>query len=276
MNNEVADKLQNSAFRAAVTLLLLSAKYGNGHVSSAISCVDILLACLKSRDLNSQKEVILSKGHAATAWYATLFELGYISTQTLLSFSQNHSPLGIHLTQNSTTGSVLSTGSLGHGLSFGAGMAFGSTIIGSPVYPIVIMGDGEINEGSVWEAAQFAGRQSLGNLTTIIDINGVQAVGEYDEISANQDIVLRWSSHGWKVIEIDTVSAYGIHQSLQNNKHSSKPVAILCDSRNASHFSFFRRSVEWHYRKPTFAEIKEALPPTFSAENFEELSSLFK
>jgi transketolase len=106
-------------------------------------------------------------------------------------------------------------------------------------------------------------------------MNGVQAVGEYDEISANQDIALTFKSHGWKVIEIDKSSAYGIYQSLQENKQSSKPVAILSNSWNVSHFSFFRRSVEWHYRKPTLEEIRGALPSTFSVQYFEEISSLF-
>jgi len=271
----VPRSVETLSLRAGLRVLFLGAKFGNAHISSSISCVDILVACFLARESNLDKEVILSKGHAAVAWYATLSELELISHETLLSFAKNHSHLGVHLTKNATTRSSLSTGSLGHGLSFGAGVAFGAKLLQSDRRPIVVIGDGELGEGSVWEAAQFAGRFSLGNLTAIVDLNGVQAVGQYAEVFANQEVGARFTSHGWTVIEIDETSSIKLYDTLKSIQSSIRPVAILANSWDSPHFSFFRKSVEWHYRSPTFEEIEGSLPDALSKTDYDEIRHIF-
>jgi transketolase len=275
MITQISD--EERVLRVSLSVLLMANKFGSAHVSSAITLSEILVSLFKLKNGNNL-DIILSKGHGVACWYATLCEFGIINQNDLLKFNQPGSKFSNHIPKEFEFHSTLGTGSLGHGLSYGAGIAIArknnQTLSGaSKVF--VILGDGEINEGSIWEGAAIAGSQSLGHLTAIVDCNSVQAAGQYLEISRNQDLRSKFESFGWNAFYLSTVSVSSITAVINENMDSQKPVAILANTAEINNFETFRKKVKWHYESPSIEEIKKSLHDISSNYDFSELFDLF-
>ena len=241
-------------------VLGLSLKAQTPHIGSSLSCVDILEAVLSSRDYNFASEVdelILSKGHAAPALYCALSEHGFMSKEELETFAQAGSPLEEH-PNHMISGVSTPSGSLGHGLPFGAGFVLAGAKDGDSRRAVVIMSDGECNEGTVWESVIFAGARGLSGLTAVIDANRWQATGRTSESFGTIALPDLFRAANWFVKEIDGHSLDEINRALHRGpEESGKPLCILAKTVKGKGVSFMEDDNNWHYR--TLSENDYAL-----------------
>lgn len=224
---------------------------GHAHFGGSLSSADIL-AVLFGKTMNISHEApedaerdrfILSKGHCALALYAALHEFGFISEEQMLSFNQNGGDFPSHCVMNTKYGIELSSGSLGLGLSFGIGQAL--ALKGkSKIY--VLVGNGEMNEGSFWEAAMFAGSHKLGNVCLILDDNKMQLDGHTQEIWPETNWSERLRSFGWKVEEVDGHDIDAIDSALKNMSGNA-PYAVIAHTVKGHGISFMQDAPEWHH-----------------------------
>lgn len=233
----------------------------SSHIGSCLSIADIL-AVLYNEVLNinpsqpswqERDKFILSKGHACAIVYAVLAECGFFSTEELNNFYRNGSPFSGHISHH-VPGVEVSTGSLGNGLSIGCGMALTKS---QNIY--VLLGDGECNEGQVWEAAMFASHHCLDNLIAIVDYNKLQALGEMKDILDLEPFAEKWRAFGWQTEEIDGHNYIEIRNSLQHCKYSLQPSCIIAHTTKGMGVSFMENKVEWHYKYPNEEELEMAL-----------------
>ncbi len=236
------------------------------HIGPCFSCIEIIVA-LYFRHLNASPEkahdpdrdrFILSKGHAAPALYAILAKRGFIKDSELQGFAKNNGTLEQHPNLSIKNGIELSTGSLGHGLSVGAGMALSAKADKKDFKAYVLMGDGELNEGSVWEAVMFAGQHRLNNLVALIDKNNMQALGDTEEIIGLGPIGEKLKNFGWHVQTIDGHDFSAIEGAL-SSLSNEKPNAMVLDTIKGKGVSFMEHSLKWHYHAPDDAEFEQAL-----------------
>jgi len=237
------------------------------HLGSAMSCVDILVAAywrVLRLDTNkpadpARDRFILSKGHAASALYATLAKRGFFPASLLDTFAQHKSPLAEQPAPNCAPGVELATGSLGHGLPVGIGMAIAARIQHQDYRVFVCMSDGECNEGSVWEAAMFAPAQRLDRLCVIVDYNKWQATGRSNEIMHLPSLVEKWRAFGWSACEVDGHDIAALADAMRRTPDSSgKPVAIVAHTVKGKGVSFMEDDNNWHYRIPKPDEVAAA------------------
>lgn len=228
----------------------------SGHVAVALSCVDII-AALYAEVMNctpmtvespERDRFILSKGHGCMALYAVLAWRGFIDHQILATYNQNGSMLAEHPLAGKVAGVECATGTLGHGLAIGAGMAKGLKLQGIGARVFVLMGDGECNEGSVWEAAALASAGSLDNLVVIVDGNGLQACGTCEEISRGSRLADCWKSFGWDVVEADGHDYRELVHALGCPGVTGRPRAVMCRTIKGKGIDFMEGDLEWHYR----------------------------
>jgi transketolase len=228
----------------------------SGHVGVALSCVDILAAlyadvmsCTPANASSPERDrFILSKGHGCMAHYAVLARMGFIDPQVLTTYCQNGSILAEHPVAGKVAGVECATGALGHGLAIGAGMARGLKLQGIGARVFVLLGDGECNEGSVWEAAALASAGNLDNLVAIVDGNSLQACGRTDDISPGTILSDCWSGFGWEVEEADGHDYRELVRVLGRPAGSGRPRAILCRTVKGKGIGFMEGDLEWHYR----------------------------
>ncbi|WP_345993120.1 transketolase [Sulfurimonas sp. HSL-1716] len=221
------------------------------HVGTALSSVDILTTLyfkvLKIEDFNDENRdiFIMSKGHGAMALYATLYEKGYLSKEELSSYYQNGGSLPAHLDMTTNPAIEVSSGSLGHGLPQALGFAYSKKLknLTSKVY--VLMGDGEVQEGSVWEAAMLAPKMKLNNLIAIVDRNDLQGYGKPSDLVSFESIEDKFKSFNWNVTRIDGHDFKEIETALNNE--SDKPKVIICDTTKGKGISFMENELKWHY-----------------------------
>jgi transketolase len=238
------------------------------HLGSSLSCVDILVAAYwgalaidAQHPLDPNRDrFILSKGHAATALYATLAYRGFFSAELLDS---SYARLGARLPEHPIYGCVpgveATTGSLGHGLPLGLGMALAGRIQGRTYRVFVLMSDGECNEGSVWEAALLAPAQALSNLVVVIDYNKWQATGRSNEVMTLSPLKQKWEAFGWSGYEVDGHNLKSLVELLQNVPDGSgKPIAIVAHTVKGKGVSFMEDDNNWHYRIPNADELRRA------------------
>jgi transketolase len=242
-------------------------------LGSALSCVDILVAAYwkvvridPKIPLDPLRDrFILSKGHAATALYATLAARGFFPVELLDTFGKHKSPLSEHPSPNCAPGVELATGSLGHGLGFGAGMALAGRIQRRDYRVFALMSDGECNEGSVWEAAMFIPAQKLTNVAVVIDYNKWQATGRSNEVMALASLRDKFAAFGWSACEVDGHNLSQLIEKLSGVPDGSgKPVAIIAHTIKGKGVSFMEDDNNWHYRIPTADEVlasKKELQP---------------
>jgi transketolase len=221
------------------------------HTGTALSCVDILsVLYFKIMQIKTFKDenrdiFILSKGHGAMALYATLFEKGFLDEKSFLSYYQNDGKLPAHLDKDTCEAIEVSSGSLGHGLPQALGFAYSKKLknLSSKVY--VLMGDGESQEGSIWEAAMLAPKMKLDNLTVIIDRNNLQGYGRPSELVSFESLEKKFESFNWNVQRINGHDLKAIEKALLLK--SDKPKVIICDTIKGKGVSFMEDEMKWHY-----------------------------
>jgi transketolase len=223
---------------------------GGPHVGSALSCTDIL-AVLYGAELRLEPWVhrdifILSKAHASMALYAALATSGIMPEDLLATYCQDNGMLPAHLDYQTGHGVECSAGSLGHGFSIGLGMAFGFKSKGSDRRVYIVIGDGESQEGSVWEGALFAPRQGLDNVTVIMDCNNLQAYGRPAEICSFEPIAPKWQAFGWHVCHADGHDHGSIIAAFKENSHG-RPKMIIARTTKGKGVSFMEDELVWHY-----------------------------
>jgi len=231
------------------------------HLGSSLSCVDILVSIFfgnifnLSENKKNKDKFILSKGHAAAAFYSILAKKNYFNKKKLKTYGKNNSYFEEH-PNTKIKGVICSTGSLGHGLSFGAGICLAEKIKNKNFKTIVLLSDGECNEGSVWEAAGFASAQKLNNLIAIIDYNKWQATGRTKSIVGG-NLLKKWKSFGWNSFEVNGHNFNQILRTLVKAKKSQKPTVLVANTIKGKGIRFMEDDNNWHYRIPTKEELNK-------------------
>lgn len=234
------------------------------HVGGCLSCADILATiygrCLRDEPATTDRDwFILSKGHAAAAHYAALAETGRIPVASLATYLADGSPLTGH-SSHRVPGVTLSTGSLGHGLSVGTGLALAAQRSGDHGRVFVLMSDGELNEGSVWEAALFAGHHRLSGLRAVIDANGWQSFGRTDDVLGLEPLADKWRAFGWRAFEVDGHDFDQLSQHLDApTDQADRPTVVIARTIKGKGVRFMEDSLAWHYRSPTAEQLAAAL-----------------
>lgn len=232
----------------------------SSHIGSSLSCVDILTALYfkilnidpKNPKLKNRDRFILSKGHAAVALYSTLAERGFFEKEKLNNYCKDASKLAGHSTKNCLPGIEVSTGSLGHGLPMGVGMALAGKKDNKNYRVFVLLSDGELDEGSNWEAFLFASHHKLDNLIAIVDYNKFQAFGKTNKILNLEPLKEKFKAFGWNVKEINGHNFDDIVKSLSNlSKETNSPTIILANTKKGKGISFMEEKLEWHYKSLT-------------------------
>lgn len=239
---------------------------GSGHPGGSLSITDIL-TCLyfqvmkhnpKKPKWGERDRLVLSKGHSAPALYAALAESGYFEIKHLKKLRKINQFLQGH-PSTMVPGVEISTGSLGQGLSIGIGMALSGKLDKKGYTVYVILGDGEIDEGQIWEAASSASHYKLDNLIAILDRNGLQIDGPTEEIMSLEPISLRWRAFGWSVLEIDGHDIEEILMAFQEAKKSKKPTIILAHTIKGKGVSFMEGTLSFHGKSPTEEQWSKAM-----------------
>lgn len=235
------------------------------HIGSCFSVLDILVALYhdvmrlepKTPGWPDRDRLILSKGHAAAALYAVLMEKGFITQDQLDGFHTCGGCLEEHPSRCLEMGIDVSTGSLGHGLSVGAGISLAGKVDNADYKTFVILSDGELNEGSVWEAVMFASHHNLNNLVAIIDHNKIQALGDTKDIIDLSPIEEKFAAFGWNALLIDGHDYEQLTSALRST-HATKPTVVVCNTVKGKGVSFMENELLWHYRPPMDQEYLAA------------------
>lgn len=274
-NQELLNNLKGQArtIRKGVMKALLAA--GSGHVGGSLSCVDILVALYmhvmrvhpKNPHWENRDRFVLSKGHASAALCPTLAERGFFPEELLDTFNQLESPFSMHPDMLKIPGVDMSTGSLGHGLSVGIGMALAAKIQKRSYRTYVLLGDGELAEGSIWEAAMAAAHFKLDNLLAIVDANRFQVDGTIQEIMGLEPLVEKWRSFGWVVREIDGHDMESIVETMSVLPFEpGRPSVIIAHTIKGKGLSFAEDRVDYHYHGVDEDMVKEAIAELEKAE----------
>ena len=267
--------LEGLARRARALVIQSVATAGAGHIGGPLSAIDLLVA-LYFRILAvrphepgwpDRDRFILSKGHSAIGLYAVLALRGYFAVDELATFDRLDSRLQGHPDMTLLPGLDMSTGSLGMGLSAGIGIALGARLNGTPERTYVMLGDGECQEGQVWEAAFVAARYSLDNLTAIVDVNGLQQYGwAGSAIDVRQPpwgptaLARQWEAFGWAVFEADGHDVDDIERAVRAAAATTgRPAVVLARTVKGKGVTFMEGRFEWHARIPTAVELTAAL-----------------
>jgi transketolase len=276
--------------RAAATAAVLSdrirrivieqSKRANvGHIGSSLSVADILATLYagvlrgNGPDDPERDRMVLSKGHASLALYAALHESGVIDAGELASFCVDGSRLGTH-PDHELPGVDFSTGSLGHGLSLATGSALGARLSGSARRTFVIMSDAECNEGSVWEAVMFAAHHRLGNLVTVVDVNGQQALGYTRDVIDLSPLEARWKAFGWDVHTVDGHDHDALRAVIDGlSPGHAAPHVLLAQTIFGHGVSYMEREIRWHYLPMDDGQYASALAELSAVEARREVAA---
>ncbi len=240
----------------------------SGHPGGSLSIAEIL-TYLYFKEMNvdanepmkaDRDRFVLSKGHAAPALYAVMAQKGYFPVEELKTLRKVDSRLQGHPSMNYLPGIDISSGSLGQGISAACGMALGGKLKGDAFRVYTILGDGEIEEGQVWEAAMYAAAKKLDNLVAFVDNNNLQIDGSVEDVNSPYPIPEKFEAFGWNVIEIDAHNFDEIEAALNNAKDTKgKPTAIIAKSVKGKGVSFMENQVNWHGSAPNAEQYETAL-----------------
>lgn len=238
---------------------------GLGHLASCYSCLEILYVLYTKNILNCTREninardrnrLILSKGHAGLALYWVMNEVGLLSAEEIGTFLQPGSHIGGEPCMRDLPGIEATTGSLGHGLSMGAGMAMAQKMDGLNAKTYVIIGDGECEEGSIWEAAMSASAFSLDNLIVILDCNEIQKMTTVKDTIRHTNWREKWESFGWLVKEVDGHDVKALESVLQDANDTEKPLFVIAHTVKGKGVSIMENNPLWHFKLPNRKEKK--------------------
>lgn len=249
-------------------IINMTANAGSGHPGGSLSATELMSAifCTQMRiDPKNPRDpdrdrFVLSKGHSAPCYYGVLAELGFFDKAEFKNFRQLHSILQGHPDMKKVPGVDASTGSLGQGVSIAVGMALGAKYLGKDTKVFTLLGDGECQEGQVWEAFMAANHYKLDNLTVVIDNNGLQIDGSNDEVMSLGDLHAKFTSFGYNVIELaDGNDIEAVLAALKIPPMKGKPTLILCHTHKGKGVSFMEDQVGWHGKAPNEQQRAEAL-----------------
>ena len=267
LNPEEKARLEAAALGIRKDIVRMIRAGGAGHMGGAMSCADILAALYFSilridpakPEWPDRDRMVLSAGHKCMALYAALRQRGYFDEALLDTYGSLGSRLPGHPVMQKLPGVEANTGALGHGLSIAGGMAMGLKLKKSSARVYVIMGDGELAEGSNWEAAAAASHHKLDNLLVFVDRNGLQISGKTAEVMGYEPLAERWAAFGWSV---RTINGHDFEQIVSSAKESpfviGKPTALIADTVKSKGLSFAEGLVDYHYWKPKSEELSRA------------------
>lgn len=267
MTDERKQELESLCLRFRNELIDLLHEIQTGHPGGSLSCLEILTTLYtekmnhnpKNPKMEGRDRLILSKGHAAPILYMNLAEQGYFKKEELKTLRQINSNLQGHPCMHKTAGVELSTGPLGLGLGAGLGMCLGERLKGNDSYIYVILGDGEIQEGSIWESAMAASKFNADHLIAILDNNGVQLDGTLEAIMPMGDIKAKWEAFGWNVIPCDGHDVSSISDAVDKAKENKgKPTLILAKTVKGKGISFMEGKNTWHGKAISDEDYKNA------------------
>ena len=238
-----------------------------GHPGGSLSAVDMITALYfhvmridpQNPRWEDRDRFVLSKGHACPALYAALARRGFFDPKHLTTLRQYHSILQGHPDMNKTPGIDISSGSLGNGLAIGVGMAMSGRLHHQDYMTYVMLGDGEVQEGMVWEAAMAAHHHDLGNLVAIVDCNGVQINGWVNEIMTVEPLADKWRAFGWNVVEVNGHNMKNLLTVLHTAKTMRHPTVILMRTVKGRGVSFMEDDCKWHGNSPSDEELVQAI-----------------
>ncbi|HEY3327332.1 MAG TPA: transketolase [Novimethylophilus sp.] len=243
-------ELKNISNAVRRTIVELAHGCKGPHVGSALSCADILTVLyfdvLRLQDWERRDIFILSKAHAAMSLYATLAESGILDRALLQGYCRNEGDLPAHLDRFSAKGVEISAGSLGHGFNMGLGLAYAFKKQDNGRKVFVVVGDGETQEGSIWEGALFAPTLGLDNFTVIVDYNNLQGYGRPNELCSFTPLKEKWQAFGWHAIEVDGHDHAALGRALREDTQG-KPRALIARTTKGKGVSFMEDQLIWHY-----------------------------
>ncbi len=259
--------IEDKAARIRRDIVEMIAEAGSGHPGGSLSAADIVAALYfgimrhdpQDPDWDERDRFVLSKGHAAPVLYAALAEAGYLGRDHLATLRKLGSILQGHPDSKKTPGVEISTGSLGQGLSVASGMALGLRIDGSTSRVFCLLGDGEIQEGQVWEAAMFAAHHRLSNLTAIVDFNGLQIDGACDDVMSLGEVAEKFAAFGWTVLACDGHDVSAIIDALGKASSADGPAVVVCRTTKGKGVSFMENEAGWHGKAPDAEQTRIAL-----------------
>ena len=270
-------ELERRARDMRVDIVRMIAEAGSGHPGGSLSCVYIMCAlyfggAMEHDPQNPRWEgrdrFILAKGHAAPALYAALAHAGYFPREELMTLRKLGSRLQGHPDSNQLPGVEVSTGSLGQGLSIAAGAAAGLALDGKPQTVFALLGDGECQEGQVWEAAMFAAHRGLDNLVAIVDRNHLQIDGDTADVCDPGDVGAKFAAFGWSVREVDGHDIPALVEALRAAKaeRAGRPCVLVAHTVKGKGVSFMEGQAGWHGKAPNAEQLAAALADLGAAE----------
>ncbi|KQC11570.1 MAG: transketolase [Desulfuromonas sp. SDB] len=268
LNNNYTE-LKNICKQIRKDIITMIYHAGSGHPGGSLSLVEIMVALYFGGILNYKPDkpdwsdrdrLVLSKGHAAPVLYAVLAKAGYFPQEDLNSLRKIDSYLQGHPHNLSTPGVEVPTGSLGQGLSIAHGIALGLRVLKNKARVFAIVGDGELEEGSIWETAMSAGYYRSGNLTAIIDYNHLQIDGNLNEVKSPEPITDKFAAFNWQVVEVDGHDLPQLLDELSKPiNHDQKPKAIIAHTVKGKGISFMENVVDWHGVAPNQEQYQKAM-----------------
>ena len=260
-------RLEGQAVQLRQDIVAMIHAAGAGHPGGSLSAVDMITALyFHVMNLDPQNPAwpdrdrfILSKGHSCPALYAALARRGYFDPALLSTLRQYHSILQGHPDMNKVPGVDMTAGSLGNGLSIGVGMALSGKLHCQSYMTYVMLGDGEIQEGMVWEAAMAGSHHDLKNLVAVVDCNGVQINGWTNEVMTVEPIADKWRAFGWKTVEVNGHNMKDLLTALHTAKTMRHPTAILMRTVKGRGVSFMEDESKWHGVAPSDEELVKAI-----------------
>lgn len=268
MDEQTISTLEEKARQIRRHVVSMIGEAGSGHPGGSLSAADIVTALYfqvmridpQRPDWPDRDRFVLSKGHAAPVLYAALAERGYFPVEELKTLRKLGSPLQGHPDMRKVAGVEMSTGSLGQGLSAANGMALAGKLDGRDYRVYVLLGDGEIQEGQIWEAAMAAAHYKLDNVTAFLDYNGLQIDGPVREVMSPEPVIEKWKSFGW---DVQVINGHDMRQILSAVEYSRNvkgtPSMIIAETTKGKGVSFMENKVDWHGVAPKAGEVERAL-----------------
>ncbi len=256
LSKEEHKSLLETAQKIRHIIIDTTLKAGGAHVGGGLSALDIMVALYfkymnvdpQNPDNPDRDRFVLSKGHSAIGYVPVLAERGFFEKELLDSFNKFKSPFGMHPDGNKIAGCDASTGSLGHGLPMSVGMAMGARIQNKDFYTYCIVGDGELNEGSNWEAAMTAAHHKVDNLLLFVDQNKHMIDGPVEEVMSVEPLTDKWKAFGWEVLVIDGHHMPDIADAIEKAKATKgKPVVVIAQTVKGKGVDFMENQTKWHY-----------------------------
>ena len=268
ISEEVINELDAKALAIRRDIIQMTYAVQSGHPGGSLSATDIVTALYfyflridpENPEWPDRDRFVLSKGHACPVWYSALAERGYFPKEELLTLRKIDGRLQGHPVMGKPPGVDMTTGSLGHGLSIGVGMALGIKLDRKDSRVYVMLSDGELNEGLIWEAAMAAAKYKLDNLITIIDNNNLQLDGWCNEVMPIEPIIDKWLAFNWRVFVMDGHDMRQILSTIREaNRVTGAPSVIVAHTVKGKGVSYMENKCEWHGKPPNEEQFKQAM-----------------